>query len=149
MDKKEVKGLSIEEINEIDQAFSLYGNEYNEIDIVEFKQVIRALKLDKQYPTIYKIIDTMTDKNYLTREEFINKIGEKIGDKNTYAGIRKLFDFLNTDRGLNYIKIEKLQELCDEFNITISKEAMDYIYQVKKGGSLSFEEFFNVVTKVF
>ena len=151
-----ITGLSEEQIDEIKQAFLLFGNDLGEIDITEFKEAIISLKLYLKYPLIYKLIldleKSNNNKNIYTFDEFIQEIGEMLGNDYTKEGIRKIFDLFNSKTGENTIKTKDLIQKCGELRINLPDHIFNFIMNNTQDGdkeSLSFDEFYIIMTKNF
>ena len=149
-----ITGLSEEQIDEIKQAFLLFGNDLGEIDIKEFKEAIISLKLYIKYPLIYKLILNLeksnNNKNIYTFDEFIKEIGDMLGNDYSKEGIRKLFDLLNSKPGENTIKTKDLIQKCGELGIKIPDHIFNFFLNNMKDrdkDSLSFDEFYIMMTK--
>jgi len=156
---KEIKGivgLTKEEVDQLKEAFFLFGNDSGEIDLEEFKQAIKSLKLHTKYPLINKLILNLGDKkrkhNILTFDEFIQEVGEKLGDKKSKEGIRKIFDLFNSKPGNDTIKTKDLIKKCGELGINLSEKVFNFILnniKDKNKENLTFEEFYKIMTNYF
>ena len=151
-----VVGLTKEEVDQIKEAFNLFGNDSGEIDLDEFKQAIKSLKLHSKYPVINKLILNLGDKkrknNLLTFDEFIQEVGEKLGDKKSRDGIRKIFDLFNNKPGKDTIKTKDLIKKCGELGINLSEKVFNFILNNIKDENketLTFEEFYKIMTNYF
>ena len=149
---KEIVGLSKEEVDQLREAFLLFGNDSGEIDLKEFKEAIKSSK----YPIINRLIlnlgDQNSKKNVLTFDEFIQEVGENLGDKKSKAGIRKIFDLFNTKPGLNTIKTQDLIQKCGQLGIKLSDQVFNYILNNIKDvdkENLTFDEFYKIMTNYF
>ena len=153
---KEIVGLSKEEVDQLREAFLLFGNDSGEIDLKEFKEAIKSLKLSSKYPIINRLIlnlgDQNSKKNVLTFDEFIQEVGENLGDKKSKAGIRKIFDLFNTKPGLNTIKTQDLIQKCGQLGIKLSDQVFNYILNNIKDvdkENLTFDEFYKIMKNYF
>ena len=153
---KGIVGLTKEEVDQLKEAFNLFGNDSGEIDLDEFKQAIKSLKLHSKYPVINKLILNLGDKkskhNLLTFDEFIQEVGEKLGDKKSRDGIRKIFDLFNSKPGKDTIKIKDLIKKCGELGINLSEKVFNFILNNIKDENketLTFEEFYKIMTNYF
>ena len=152
----EITGLSEEQVDEIKQAFLLFGNDLGEIDITEFKEAIISLKLYLKYPLVYKLIldleKSNNNKTIYTFDEFIKEIGEMLGNDYTKEGIRKIFDLFNSKPGESTIKTKDLIQKCGELGIKLPDHIFNFIMNNIQDGdneSLSFDEFYIIMTKNF
>ena len=154
-DKKDIEGLSEEEVDEIKQAFLLFGNDSGEINIKEFREAMITLKLYLKYPVIYKLILNLQlphNKDTLTFDEFIQKVGQRLGNEYTKEGIRKIFDLFNHMPGEDTIKIKDLIQNCGELGIKLPDHIFNYILNNIKDSekeTLTFDEFYIIMTKNF
>ena len=150
---KRIDGLTEEQVDEIKQAFLLFGDDSGEIDLEEFKEAIQSLKLYLKYPIVYKLIlniNTKNNKNTLTFDEFIQQIGESLGKEYTKEGIRKIFDLFNSNQGQSTIKIRDLIQKCGELRIKLPDHIFNFILnniKDKDKETLTFEEFYLIMTK--
>ena len=150
-----IDGLTEEQVDEIKQAFLLFGDDYGEIDLEEFKEAIKSLKLYLKYPIVYKLIlnlNTKNNKNSLSFDEFIQQIGESLGKEYTKEGIRKIFDLFNSNPGQSTIKTQDLIQKCGELRIKIPDHIFNFILnniKDKDKETLTFEEFYVIMTKNF
>ena len=152
-DNKDIEGLSEEEVDEIKQAFLLFGNDSGEIDIKEFKDAMVSLKLFLKYPIIDKLITNLeetSNKTTFTFDEFIEKIGERLGNEYSREGIRKIFDLFNQTPGENTIKTKDLIQKCGELGIKIPDHIFNFLLnniKDKDKENLTFDEFYIIMTK--
>ena len=150
-----IDGLTEEQVDEIKQAFLLFGDDSGEIDLEEFKEAIKSLKLYLKYPIVYKLIlnlNTKSNKNTLSFDEFIQQIGESLGKEYTKEGIRKIFDLFNSESGKNTIKTKDLIQKCGELRIKIPDNIFNFILNNIKDEdkeTLTFDEFYIIMTKNF
>jgi len=102
-------GLSSEEVDEIKQAFDLFDtNGTGKIDPKELKAAMQSLGFDSKNPTIYQLIADLdtpeAEKNGgINFDDFVDAINDKLGDKESKEGIRRIFD-LFIDLFINFKK---------------------------------------------
>ena len=95
--KVERPGLSSEEVDEIKQAFDLFDtNGTGKIDPKELKAAMQSLGFDSKNPTIYQLIADLdtpdAERNGgITFDDFVDAINDKLGDKESKEGIRRIF----------------------------------------------------------
>ena len=155
-EEKQIIGLTEEQVDELRQAFLLFGNDSGEIDLKELKEAIQSLKLYVKYPIINKLIlnlgNPKSNKNTLTFDEFIQQIGELLGKEYSKEGIRKIFDLFNSDSGKSTIKTKDLIQKCGELRIKIPDNIFNFILNNIKDEdkeTLTFDEFYIIMTKNF
>lgn len=151
---KEIEGLTEDQIDEIKQAFLLFGNDSGEIDLKELKEAMDSLKLYTKYPIVYKLISKMGvgKKNVLTFDEFIQNVGLLLGDDYERQGLRKMFDLFNNNPGDNKIKTKDFIQKCGELGIKLPEKVFNFILNYttdEDRETLTFEEFYTIMTKTF
>ena len=107
--------LSEEEIAKIKDAFDIVDSRgRGKFDPRDFKSNMESSGLHEKEPLIYSIIcelDTEeAETNGVSFDEFIKAINDKIGNKNSKEGVRKIFDLFVDKKGdqLLYMLLKKL-----------------------------------------
>ena len=148
-------GLSNEEVDEIKQAFDLFDtNGTGKIDPKELKAAMQYLGFDSKNPTIYQLIadlDTpQSEKNGgISFDDFVDAINDKLGDKESKEGIRRIFDLFIDDPNADTITLSSLKKISKELGENMSDEELkDMLERASKNGvELTFEEFYDIMTK--
>ena len=153
--KVERPGLSTEEIDEIRQAFDLFDtNGTGKIDPKELKAAMQSLGFDSKNPTIYQLIadlDTVeaAKNGGIDFDQFVDSINNKLGDKESKEGIRRIFDLFIDDPNSDTITLTSLKKIARELgeNMT-SEELKDMLERASANGTeLTFDEFYEIMTK--
>ena len=101
--KVERPGLSTEEVDEIKQAFDLFDtNGTGKIDPKELKAAMQSLGFDSKNPTIFQLIADLdtpeaAKNGGIDFDNFVEAINNKLGDKESKEGIRRIFDLFIDD----------------------------------------------------
>ena len=109
--KVERPGLSSEEVDEIKQAFDLFDtNGTGKIDPKELKAAMQSLGFDSKNPTIYQLIADLdtpeAERNGgISFDDFVDAINDKLGDKESKEGIRRIFDLFIDDPNADTITL--------------------------------------------
>ena len=148
-------GLSNEEVDEIKQAFDLFDtNGTGKIDPKELKAAMQSLGFDSKNPTIYQLsadLDTpQSEKNGgISFDDFVDAINDKLGDKESKEGIRRIFDLFIDDPNADTITLSSLKKISKELGENMSDEELkDMLERASKNGvELTFEEFYDIMTK--
>jgi len=112
--KVEKPGLS-EEVDEIRQAFDLFDtNGTGKIDPKELKAAMQSLGFDSKNPTIYQLIaDLDTARNGgISFDDFVGAINDKLGDKESKEGIRRIFDLFIDEPNADTITLSSLKKIA-------------------------------------
>ena len=114
-------GLSNEEVDEIKQAFDLFDtNGTGKIDPKELKAAMQSLGFDSKNPTIYQLIADLdtpdAERNGgISFDDFVDAINDKLGDKESKEGIRRIFDLFIDDPNADTITLSSLKKISKEF----------------------------------
>merc|ERR1719158_2798843 len=144
-------GLTEDEIDEIREAFNLFdtdGSGY--IDPRELKAAMQSLGFESKNPTIFQMIaDLDAGGGQIDFDEFLDAITAKLGDKETRAGINKIFDLFDDDR-TGTISIKNLRRVAKELGETMSEEELREMIERADSngdGSINAEDFYTIMTK--
>ena len=153
--KVERPGLSTEEVDEIRQAFDLFDtNGTGKIDPKELKAAMQSLGFDSKNPTIYELIADLdtpeaTKNGGIDFEIFVESINNKLGDKESMDGIRRIFDLFIDDPNADTITLNSLKKIARELGENMTAEELkDMLERASSNGTeLTFDEFYEIMTK--
>ena len=153
--KVEKSGLSNDEVDEIRQAFDLFDtNGTGKIDPKELKAAMQSLGFDSKNPTIYTLIADLdtpeaAKNGGVNFDDFVGSINNKLGDKESKEGIRRIFDLFIDDPNADTITLSSLKKISKELGENMSDEELkDMLERASKNGvELTFEEFYDIMTK--
>ena len=153
--KVERPGLSQDEVDEIRQAFDLFDtNGTGKIDPKELKAAMQSLGFDTKNPTIFQLIaelDTAdaAKKGGIDFDSFVEAINNKLGDKETKDGIRRIFELFIDDPNSETITLASLRRIARELGEQMSNDELkDMLERASSNGTeLSFDEFYDIMTK--
>jgi len=149
------QSLSAEEHEEIRQAFELFDtNSTGRINPQELKQAMQSLGFDSRNPTIFDMICELDTPEAQKRggiqlEEFVQAINNKLGDKESEEGIRRIFQLFVSDPDATTITANDLRRIAKELGESMSKEELDDMLKraSSSGHDLTFQEFHDIMTK--
>lgn len=147
--------LSPEEYEEIKQAFELFDtNSTGRINPQELKQAMQSLGFDSRNPTIYDMICELDTPEHQKKggidiETFVGAINNKLGDKETDEGIRRIFQLFVSDPDATSITANDLKRIAKELGETMSQEEInDMLKRASSSGhDLTYQEFHDIMTK--
>ena len=153
--KVERPGLSQDEVDEIRQAFDLFDtNQTGKIDPKELKAAMQSLGFDTKNPTIFQMISELDTpdsqkKGGIDFESFVEAINNKLGDKETKDGIRRIFNLFIDDPQQETITLSSLRRIARELGEQMSNDELkDMLERASSNGTeLSFDEFYDIMTK--
>ena len=153
MPKKSSTSLSKDEIAIIKEAFDLYDVDHTGFaDISEIKESLINLGYEQKNPVLFYIIAGMdTEENArkggVSFFQFIEEINDKLDDKETPEGLRRIFDMFS--EGTDLIKKETVIQICQEigkdYNDPELQEALAKC--AKNATTMTFDEFVTIMTK--
>ena len=143
-------GLTEDEIEEIREAFNLFDTDNTgTIDPKELKAAMQSLGFETKNPTIYQMIaDLENEGPAIDFETFLRAITEKLGDKETRNGIRKIFELFDDD-GSGSINLNNLKRVSKELGETMTNDELKEMLEraASDGSEITFEDFYNIMTK--
>ena len=150
----EKNGLTEDEVMEIKEAFDLFDTDKSgEIDTDELKQALSNLGIDAKNQTLQNMINDI-DKNQsgtIDFDEFIDMMTAKMSDKDTREDLKKVFDlFLGDDEKADKIELKHLKRVAKELNENMSEDELNEMItraDTDRDGKVSFDEFYNIMTK--
>ena len=150
----EKNGLTEDEVMEIKEAFDLFDNDKSgEIDTDELKQALSNLGIDAKNQTLQNMINDI-DKNQsgtIDFDEFIDMMTAKMSDKDTREDLTKVFDlFLGDDEKADKSELKHLKRVDMELNENMSEDELNEMItraDTDRDGKVSFDEFYNIMTK--
>ena len=153
--KVERPGLSQDEVDEIRQAFDLFDtNQSGKIDPKELKAAMQSLGFDTKNPTIFQLIAELDTPENQKRggidfESFVEAINNKLGDKESKEGIRRIFNLFIDDPNQETITLSSLRRIARELGEQMSNDELkDMLERASSNGTeLTFEEFYDIMTK--
>ena len=84
-------------------------------------------------------------------DEFIDMMTAKMSDKDTREDLKKVFDlFLGDDEKADKIELKHLKRVAKELNENMSEDELNEMItraDTDRDGKVSFDEFYNIMTK--
>ena len=82
-------------------------------------------------------------------DDFVDAINDKLEDKESKEGIRRIFDLFIDDPNADTITLRSLKKISKELGENMSdKELKDMLERASKNGvELTFEKFYDIMTK--
>ena len=147
--------LSNDEVDEIRQAFDLFDtNGTGKIDPKELKAAMQSLGFDTKNPTIYELIASLdtpeaTKNGGIVFDDFVEAINDKLGDKESKEGIKRIFDLFIDDPNEDTITLSSLKKIAQELGENMTAEELkDMLERASANGTeLTFDEFYEIMTK--
>ncbi len=143
-------GLTEDEIEEIREAFNLFDTDNSgTIDPKELKAAMQSLGFESKNPTIYQMIaDLENEGPSIDFDTFLRAITEKLGDKETRGGIKKIFELFDDDN-TGSINLNNIRRVAKELGETMTNDELKEMLEraASDGAEITFEDFYNIMTK--
>ena len=143
--KIERKKISIDEMNELKQAFDLFDFENNQtIKINDAIEALKYMNYDTNNPELFKILFELSQENEIVSwENFSNHVNSRLTDFNTENGLRTIFNLCIDNPNEETITFETFKRICNEIGENMSDAQMKHIMKnaTQKGDQITFEEF--------
>ena len=143
--------LTNDEIEEIREAFNLFDTDgTGKIDPKELKAAMQSLNFDTKNPTIFQMIAELESFGRpIDFDEFLEEIQSKLGDRETKAGIEKIFDLFVEEKNANSISLNHLMKVSKELGETMTKDELLEMLEraASNGREITREDFYNIMTK--
>ena len=135
--------------------FDLFDtNGTGKIDPKELKAAMQSLGFDSKNPTIYTLIADLdtpeaAKNGGVNFDDFVGSINNKLGDKESKEGIHRIFELFIDDPNADTITLSSLKKISKELGENMSDEELkDMLERASKNGvELTFEEFYDIMTK--
>ena len=82
-------------------------------------------------------------------DDFVDAINDKLEDKESKEGIKRIFDLFIDDPNADTITLRSLKKISKELGENMSDEELKDMLEgaSKNGVELTFEEFYDIMTK--
>ena len=139
-----------EELNSLEKSFKLFADRNGIMNLNNMVIAMKELKFDQSEPVVYDIISEIESENStgLTYDEFVDKLTEKLQDRESDKATERVFDlFVEDPKGtVTYEVLKKVHE-----NIGEDASEDDLKRLIKSGASNGtdspYEEFRSIMIK--
>ena len=144
--------LSIDQEKKLKRVFKVYEDRSGIAKLGDILEGMREAGIDEKNPLAYDLISQLNTgdfKNGIKFEELISEINKKLADRSSEESIERLFQYFIQNSNKDKITVEELKRLADEVGEDISDDQAQRIMNKvsKNGKDLSFDEFYNIMTK--
>ena len=146
--------LSKENKEKIKNAFDLIDSNGEGIFYPkEFKSNMEKMGLHEKEPFIYSIINELdteeAEKNGISFDNFMKIIDNKLGNKNTKEGIKKIFELFVDKKGDNTITLQALKKAGNKYGYNLTNEQYKLLIEkaALNGNEITFDDFYKVMNR--
>ncbi len=144
--------LSEENIEKIKDAFELIDSNGEGIFYPkEFKTNMEKMGLHEKEPFVYSIINELdteeAEKNGISFDDFMKIIDNKLGNKNTKEGIKKIFELFVDKKEDNTITLQALKKAGNKYGYNLTNEQYKLLIEKasQNGNEITFDDFYKVM----
>ena len=145
--------LSRKELGAVKKMFRLFQDHNGTIDPHEVITSMQTLRLNEKSPIIYDLFaefDTPENsKNRLDYEEFVDILSQKLSDKDSQKSIERVYEAFLGESNKDTIDFDVIKKVAQDVGDDITDEQIRAMLEkkAKNGKDMTFEEFYEVMTK--
>ena len=145
--------LSRKELGAVKKMFRLFQDHNGTIDPHEVIESMQTLRLNEKSPIIYDLFaefDTPENsKNRLDYEEFVDLLSQKLSDKDSQKSIERVYEAFLGESNKDTIDFDVIKKVAKDVGDDITDEQIRAMLErcAKNGKDMTFEEFYEVMTK--
>ena len=147
--------LNPDDYEDLKQTFEIFDEDKSgSIDPAEINKALEELGIDKRNPFILSLITGLKDKNKpITFDEFIDIIGNKVGETKTKDGIRKVYALFDKDEN-GVADFEELKAIAKGLHENLNDDDLLELmhsthvnHKTSTNEGFTFDEFYGIVSK--
>ncbi len=147
---KYIPEFNKEELNSLAKAFKLFADRNGIMNLNNMVIAMKELKFDESEPVVYDLISELEydNKNGLTYDDFVDRLTEKLRDRESQKATERVFDlFVEDPKGT--ITFDILKKVHQDIGEDASE---DDIRRLLKSGSsngtdIPYDEFHSIMIK--
>ena len=147
--------ISEENLEKIKNAFELLDSKgEGKFYPKEFKLYMENYGLNEKEPFIYSIINELdteeAEKNGVSFEELIKVIDDKLGDKKTKEGIKKIFELFLDKKEESSITLLALKKAGNKYGHRLTNEQYKLLIEKasQNGNEITFDDFYKIMSGI-
>ena len=138
------------ELHSIEKAFNLFADRNGMMNLNNMVIAMKELKFDENEPVIYDIIAELESENKesLLYDEFVDKLTEKLQDRDSQKATERVFD-LFTEDPKGTVTYEVLKKVHQEIGEEASEDDLRRLIKsgASNGTDIPYEEFHSIMVK--
>ena len=139
-----------EELNSIAKAFKLFADREGVMNLNNMAIAMKELKFDESEPVIYDLITELEaeNQNGLTLDDFIDKLTEKLQDRESQKATERVFElFVEDPKGS--LTFEALKKVHQDIGEQADDEDLRRLIKsgASNGEDIPYEEFHSIMVK--
>ena len=148
----EKPGLSVDEVDEIKEAFDLFDTDNSgAIAVGELTSAMKSLGFDVKNAVVYQMVEELDadGSGEIEFGEFVDIMTARLNEKTSREDINRVFNLFDKDRN-GTLEVDDLTRVCQDVGEDVSAEDIREIIQrsdLDGDGAVNMEDFYNVITK--
>lgn len=144
--------LNEEQVRKIRRVFNIYADRSGIAKPSDILEGMREAGVDEKYPVVFDLIsqfDSGDYKNGMKFEQLIEEIDKKLADRDSEEALDRIFQYYLESPNKQTINAQDIKRLSNELGEEMDDEQAKRIFNkiCKNGNELTFDEFYNVMTK--
>ena len=139
-----------EELNSLEKSFKLFADRNGVMNLNNMVIAMKELKFDQSEPVVYDIIAEIESENStgLTYDEFVDKLTEKLQDRESEKATERVFD-LFTEDPKGTVTYEVLKKVHEQIGEEASEDDLRRLIKsgASNGTDIPYEEFRSIMIK--
>ena len=139
-----------EELYSLEKAFKLFADRSGVMNLNNMVIAMKELKFDQSEPVVYDIISELESENStgLTYDEFVDKLTEKLQDRESEKATERVFD-LFTEDPKGTVTYEVLKKVHEQIGEEASEDDLRRLIKsgASNGTDIPYEEFRSIMIK--
>ena len=139
-----------EELNSIAKAFKLFADKNGQMNLNNMLIAMKELKFDESEPVVYDLIAELESeiKTGLTYDDFVEKLTEKLQDRESEKATERVFD-LFTEDPKGTVTYEVLKKVHEQIGEEASEDDLRRLIKsgASNGTDIPYEEFRSIMIK--
>ena len=139
-----------EELYSLEKAFKLFSDRNGVMNLNNMVIAMKELKFDESEPVVYDIIAEIESENStgLTYDEFVDKLTEKLQDRESEKATERVFD-LFTEDPKGTVTYEVLKKVHEQIGEEASEDDLRRLIKsgASNGTDIPYEEFRSIMIK--
>ena len=139
-----------EELYSLEEAFKLFSDRNGVMNLNNMVIAMKELKFDESEPVVYDIIAEIESENStgLTYDEFVDKLTEKLQDRESEKATERVFD-LFTEDPKGTVTYEVLKKVHEQIGEEASEDDLRRLIKsgASNGTDIPYEEFRSIMIK--
>ena len=142
--------LNKEELNSLAKSFKLFADKSGVMNLNNMVIAMKELKFDQSEPVVYDLISELEseNRNGLTYDEFVDKLTEKLRDRESQKATERVYDlFVEDPKGT--VTFEVLKKVHQDIGEDVSEDDLRRLIKsgASNGTDIPYEEFHSIMTK--